>query len=45
MELSLGVEPNEVRNIQIYFHLGFTKYIKTNKENELVINFYKKKIS
>ena len=27
--LTLGVEPKEVRNIQIYFNWGFTKYIKT----------------
>ena len=31
-KLSLGVEPGEVRNIQIYFHLGFTNYIKTGIE-------------
>jgi len=28
-KVSLGVEPCEIRNIQIYFHLGFTNYIKT----------------
>ena len=51
-ELSLGVGPEAVRNIEIYFHLGFTNYIKTLVEketengtvNEDVIIFYKKKI-
>ncbi len=53
-ELSLGVEPEAVRNIQIYFHLGFRDYIKTVIEYELskdnlskkedVILFYKKSI-
>ena len=47
-ELSLGVAPEAVRNMEIYFHLGFREYIKTliekkqNKQN--VIIFYKKKI-
>lgn len=53
-ELSLGVGPEAVRNMEIYFHLGFRNYIKTVIENELsenqsskqedVIIFYKKKI-
>ena len=54
-ELSLGVGPDAVRNIEIYFHLGFRKYIKTviqyePSENdpsvleEDVIIFYKKEI-
>ena len=53
--LSLGVSPEEVRNIEIYFHLGFRDYIKTlieyeqssediSKKEEDVILFYKKKI-
>ena len=47
-ELCLGVDPKDVRDIEIYFHLGFTNYIKTEIEkddngniNEF-INFYKK---
>ena len=47
IEACLGVEPREVRNIQIYFHLGFKEYIKTiiqYNPNEEVVNFYKKKI-
>lgn len=41
-ELSLGVSPNEVRNMEIYFHLGFRDYIKsTIQDNELIL-FYKK---
>ena len=54
-ELSLGVGPEAVRNIEIYFHLGFRDYIKTvieyetskddlSKKEEDVIIFYKKKI-
>lgn len=53
-ELSLGVGPEEVRNIEIYFHLGYRNYIKTVIEHEPskddpskqeeVILFYKKKI-
>lgn len=54
-ELSLGVEPNEIRNILIYFKYGFTNYIKTTIESlpgstnnskpiEEIVNFYYKKI-
>lgn len=54
-ELSLGVGPEAVRNIEIYFHLGFRDYIKTvieyepsqedpTKKEEDVILFYRKKI-
>lgn len=54
-ELSLGVGPEAVRNIEIYFHLGYKDYIKTvieyepsendpSKKEEDVILFYKKKI-
>ena len=54
-ELSLGVYKDDVRNIEIYFHLGFREYIKTiteyetveenpKKQKENVILFYKKKI-
>ena len=31
--LTLGVEPSETRNIQIYFNWGFVNYIKTSYEN------------
>ena len=41
-ELSLGVSPEEVRNMEIYFHLGFRDYIKsTTQDNELIL-IYKK---
>lgn len=53
-ELSLGVGPEAVRNIEIYFHLGYRDYIKTaieyeqsqddSSKQEDVIIFYKKKI-
>lgn len=54
-ELSLGVSPNEIRNIQIYFKYGFTNYIKTSIEYlpgptknsipiEEIVNFYYKKL-
>ena len=37
-EVSLGVEPCEIRNIQIYFHLGFTNYIKTDIDEYLPVH-------
>ena len=54
-EACLGVEPSEVRNLQIYFHVGFTNYIKTTIETmpapnpslppiEEIVSFYYKKI-
>lgn len=54
-ELSLGVEPCEVRNMQIYFKFGFTNYIRTSieylpakdensKPQEEIINYYYKEI-
>ncbi len=54
-ELSIGVEPGEIRNIQIYFHFGFNTYLKTDKEKylpqhegaepeEVYVNYYMKKI-
>lgn len=48
--LTLGVEPKEIRNIQIYFNWGFTKYIKTcfckyaNGE-VAIVNYYEKEIN
>ena len=53
--LTLGVEPSEVRNIQIYFHWGYQNYIKTAyeeyppEENEIegekiLVNYYSKKL-
>ena len=54
-ELSLGVEPKEVRNVNIYKHLGFTNLIKSVIEYqpvnydyplamESVVDFYYKNI-
>lgn len=54
-ELSLGVGPEAVRNMEIYFHYGFREYIKTTIEHDPpkdefsipedeFVNFYKKKI-
>ena len=43
-ELCLGVGPEEVRNTEIYFHLGFRDYIKILNEKNEVIIFYKKSI-
>ena len=45
--LTLGVEPSETRNIQIYFNWGFVNYIKTSYErypngDEILVNYYKK---
>jgi len=54
-ELCLGVEPSEVRNMQIYFRFGFINYIKTSieylpakdensKPKQEIINYYYKEI-
>jgi ribosomal protein S18 acetylase RimI-like enzyme len=45
--LTLGVEPCEIRNIQIYFKWGFIKYIKTDYEyysssEKVIVNYYEK---
>lgn len=47
--LTLGVEPNEIRNMQIYFKWGFKSYIKTDYEyypngEKVIVNYYKKSI-
>lgn len=47
--LTLGVEPNEVRNKAIYKHYGFIEHIKNDKEyypdvTEIVVEYYGKKI-
>ena len=49
-KLSLGVEPQEVKNIQIYFKYGFTNYIKTSTElypngETITVNYYYKEIN
>ena len=31
--LTIGVEPSEIRNMQIYFHWGFTKFLQCITEN------------
>lgn len=47
--LTLGVEPSETRNIQIYFKWGYTNYIKSDYEyypngEKVLVNYYKKDI-
>ncbi|MCI7084466.1 MAG: GNAT family N-acetyltransferase [Tenericutes bacterium] len=53
--LVLGVEPSEVRNIQIYFKKGFTNYLKSDFEEygrisidkepeKVLVNYYYKNI-
>lgn len=47
--LTLGVEPCEIRNMQIYFKWGFNKYIKSDYEvypdgERILVNYYKKNI-
>lgn len=46
-ELCLGVKPRNVRNMEIYFHLGFREFIKTTIEDStpsqvITINYFKK---
>ena len=54
-KLTLGVEPTEERNRQIYFYLGFTNFLFTATEKyppkeegkepeEIVVNYYSKEI-
>ena len=45
--VTLGVEPHEVKNMLIYFHYGFTEYIKSGMEFypngvEIFVLYYKK---
>lgn len=47
--LTLGVEPCEVRNMQIYLNWGFNQFIKTDYEyyangEKIMVNYYKKKL-
>lgn len=47
--LTLGVEPNEVKNYEIYCHYGFNKFIKTAEEvypdgTKIDVNYYEKRI-
>ena len=47
--LTIGVEPCEVRNIQIYFKWGFTKYLKSCYEvypnlEKTLVNYYEKEL-
>lgn len=49
-KLSLGVEPQEVKNMMIYFKYGFTNYIKTATETYptgkiITVNYYYKEIT
>lgn len=49
-KLSLGVEPQEVKNMMIYFKYGFTNYIKTATETyptgkTITVNYYYKEIT
>lgn len=55
-ELSLGFGPEAVRNIEIYFHLGYRNYIKTvidyesakddasKKEEDVILFLYNRKV-
>ena len=44
-ELVLGVEPENVRNMEIYFHLGFRDFIKSTIQDKELILFYKKNLN
>lgn len=48
-EVSLGVEPSEERNKEIYAHYGFTEFIKETHETypngeEVTVDYYKKRL-
>jgi len=44
--LIIGVEPCEVRNMQIYFHWGYTDFVESKHETlineEILVLYYKK---
>lgn len=47
--LTLGVEPDEIRNKKIYNHYGFVEQIKNAKEvypdgTEIDVEYYRKKL-
>ena len=47
--LTLGIEPNEVRNHEIYCHYGFNEFIKSGVEvypdgTKIDVNYYAKRI-
>lgn len=47
--LTLGVEPEEIRNKEIYNHYGFVEHIKNGKEvypdgTEIEVEYYRKKL-
>ena len=47
--LTLGVEPEEVRNYQIYRHYGFKEFIKSDVETypngeKIDVNYYRKRL-
>lgn len=47
LELSIGVEANETRNLAIYLHWGFTEFISSeidHDEGDALVLYYKKKI-
>lgn len=55
-EVTLGVEPSEVKNMKIYFNWGFENYIKTEIETyppakegaepeKIIVNYYGKKLA
>ena len=48
-KVTLGVEPCEIENMQIYFHYGFTEYIKMGTEaypngEQIEVLYYQKKL-
>jgi ribosomal protein S18 acetylase RimI-like enzyme len=48
-KVTLGVEPKEIKNKEIYFEYGFTEHIKDSKEfypdgTEIDVEYYGKKI-
>ncbi len=48
-QVTLGVEPMDEKNKEIYFHYGFTQYVKTSQEHYLdgtvlKVEYYKKSL-
>ncbi len=44
-KLTIGVEAKETRNLAIYLHFGFTKFLFSNTEDGEIILYYKKELN
>jgi GNAT superfamily N-acetyltransferase len=40
--LTIGVEASETRNLAIYLHWGYTKFVKSEIEDDVLVLYYRK---